>query len=157
MFGWSQAGIHLPDSAIAHLIIYMRSASRVAPRQIYPGATRGRPERGRELYRELCGNCHGINGEGSRAPALNNQEFLNAATNGFLLATITLGRPGTAMPAWSHPEPDRRALSQDERLDLAAFARIWQKQTIDREWVTLSGTASSPRGTPSDTNRNVSP
>jgi len=157
MFGWSQAGIRLPDSTIANLITYMRSASKVAPRQIYPGAVRGRPQHGQELYNEFCRDCHGSNGEGKKAPALNNQEFLNAATNGFLLATITLGRPGTAMPVWSHPEPDRRALSQDERLDLAAFVRTWQKQVIEREWVDFSEDASSPRVRRAGTGGNDSP
>ena len=43
----------------------------------------------------LRSRCHGTNGEGTEAPALNSQEFLNAATNGYILATMTIGRDGT--------------------------------------------------------------
>ena len=135
MFAWSQAGIRLSKADVGNLIGYMRTAADSASGRIYAGAVLGRPQRGRELYREFCRECHGEAGEGPRAPALNNQEFLNAATNGYLLATITLGRRGTAMPAWGQPAEERRTLSQNDRLDLVAYLRVWQTEMIERVWL----------------------
>ncbi|TSA25323.1 MAG: hypothetical protein D4R67_10300 [Bacteroidetes bacterium] len=64
----------------------------------FAGPTLGNKIRGTELFAYRCAECHGTHGTGLKAPSLNDQLFLNAATNGFLLATITLGRPGTEMP-----------------------------------------------------------
>ena len=38
------------------------------------------------------------------APSINNPEFLGAANDGLILATIALGRPGTAMRAFGKHE-----------------------------------------------------
>jgi mono/diheme cytochrome c family protein len=72
-------------------------------------------------------------GEGVQAPALNNQEFLNAVTNGFLLATITLGRSGTPMPAWGFTDRLRHVLTTRERQNIVSYIRKWQNITIRRE------------------------
>jgi mono/diheme cytochrome c family protein len=134
MFGWSQAGVHVSGTDVSSILGYMRTMATGIADRIYPGAVLGRPQQGRERYREHCRECHGVNGEGVKGPSLNNQEFLNAASNGFLLATITVGRPGTAMPAWGRAEADRPALSQRERLDLVAFVRVWQTDVIEPGW-----------------------
>ena len=42
---------------------------------------------------------------------MRNQEFLSAATNGYLLATVTLGRRGTAMPPWGRGSSQHRQLA----------------------------------------------
>ena len=74
--------------------------------------------------------CHGEAGEGKKAPALHNQEFLGAATNGYLLATITLGRRGTPMPSWGTGSQQHRRLTAVERKELVAFIRSWQTVVI---------------------------
>lgn len=100
-----------------------------------PGPTLGSKERGKELFGTLCAECHRTHGTGLKAPSLNDQVFLNAATNSFLLATITLGRPGTAMPVWVDSTAHHRALTAQQRKDLVAFIRSWQlvhfKQSFD--------------------------
>ncbi|MGB2959613.1 MAG: cytochrome c, partial [Bacteroidota bacterium] len=84
---------------------------------------------------ELCSSCHGKAGEGIKAPALNSQEFLSGATNGYLLATVTLGRRGTAMPSWGRGTEEYRRLTAAERLDIVAHLRTWQREVLGREWV----------------------
>jgi mono/diheme cytochrome c family protein len=127
MFGWTQqarAGKKLVTADVEDLIAYMRSAPR--PDFLPPGTSAGNPVQGEALFRELCAQCHGEAGEGSKAPALNNQEFLSAATNGYLLATISLGRRGTPMPSWGTGSPQHRQLNAEVRNDLVAFIRSWQ-------------------------------
>jgi len=84
----------------------------------------------RHIFEANCVTCHGRTGEGITAPALNNQEFLNAATNGYILATVTLGREGTRMPSWGQQTVNRPALSVQDREDVAAFIRSFQKIKI---------------------------
>jgi mono/diheme cytochrome c family protein len=131
MFGWTQqarAGKKLVAADVSDVVAFMRSAP--GPDFLPPGASAGNPEHGGELFGELCARCHGGSGEGLKAPALNNQEFLGAATNGYLLATLTLGRRGTPMPSWGTGSPQHRQLTPGERKDLAAFVRSWQTIVI---------------------------
>jgi mono/diheme cytochrome c family protein len=87
---------------------------------------------GGSLFQELCIECHGRLGEGLQAPALYNQEFLNAATNGYIYATISLGRNGTDMPSWGRGSDKYRALNSQERHDIVAYLRQWQKVVIKK-------------------------
>ncbi len=68
------------------------------------------PARARELLHLLhqdCGSCHGMRLTGGLGPALT-PEALRTKPAESLVATITSGRPGTAMPPW------RRFLSEAE-------------------------------------------
>ena len=46
------------------------------------------------------------------------------------MATLTLGRKGTAMPRWGYGQEGYSALSATERQDLVAFIRSWQRIRI---------------------------
>jgi cbb3-type cytochrome c oxidase subunit III len=135
MIGWSTAVSRqdrLSPSDIADVVAYLRHASQNPPDVIYPGPIFGSAEKGEKLFKELCVECHGRLGEGSQAPALNNQEFLNAATNGFIYATLSIGRNGTAMPSWGRGSDKHRALDFQERHDIVAYLRQWQKVVIKK-------------------------
>ncbi|MBL9018546.1 MAG: c-type cytochrome [Myxococcales bacterium] len=59
---------------------------------------------GRELYGQLCAQCHGKALEGyaaDHAPSLINPTFLESVTDEYLTKSITTGRPGTSMAAYS--------------------------------------------------------
>jgi cytochrome c oxidase cbb3-type subunit 3/ubiquinol-cytochrome c reductase cytochrome c subunit len=60
-------------------------------------------EKGKATYARLCATCHGPAGNGyvaDNAPSLRSQTFLESATDEFIAAGITRGRPGTAMAAY---------------------------------------------------------
>jgi mono/diheme cytochrome c family protein len=120
------------ESELFDLLAFMRAQKKIIPAYLNPGPSLGNPDLGNELFQQFCAECHGKNGEGIKAPALNNQEFLNAATNGYLLATITLGRAGTPMPAWGYPDKQRHVLTTRERQNIVSQLRKWQKITIRR-------------------------
>ena len=130
MFGWS-ADLYnqekLGAQDISNIIGYMRSSAEQELGYIYQGSNPGQRTDGAMLFEKYCAECHGSKGEGVKAPALNNQEFLSAASNGYLLATITLGRTGTAMPSWGYGTTDRPRLTGSERLDLVAHIRSYQR------------------------------
>ncbi len=135
MIGWStdvSSQERLSASDIADVIVFLRHSSQNPPDVIYPGPIFGSAEKGESLFEELCIECHGRLGEGSQAPALNNQEFQNAATNGYIYATLSLGRSGTEMPTWGRGSDRYRALTTQERHDIVAYLRQWQKVVIKK-------------------------
>lgn len=87
---------------------------------------------GRTLYAQNCAACHGLNGKGVRdarggyAPSLNNPEFLAAADDGFLLATIAIGRPNTQMRPFSKAAGGVADLSAAEIRRIVAYIRSWE-------------------------------
>jgi mono/diheme cytochrome c family protein/rhodanese-related sulfurtransferase len=59
---------------------------------------------GAEIYATLCSPCHGKDLKGyaaDHAPSLITETFLASATDDFLKKSITTGRPGTSMAAYS--------------------------------------------------------
>jgi len=135
MFGWSQdlgKLERIKTEDMRDLVAFMRTMADSIPEQINPGQSVGRAATGKNLYDKYCSECHGYNGEGKQAPALQNQEFLSAASNGFLLATISLGREGTDMPSWGRGSEKHPALTGLQRNDIVAFLRSWQLQVIKK-------------------------
>lgn len=51
------------------------------------------------LLLQDCGSCHGLRMTGGLGPALT-LDALAGKPREFLIATVTHGRPGTAMPGW---------------------------------------------------------
>jgi len=77
-----------------------------------PSSMAGLPEKvdpalasaGKAVYDQNCIFCHQADaiGKAGFAPSLTNQEFLQVASDKFLMATIRDGRAGTGMPPFSH-------------------------------------------------------
>ena len=133
MFGWSTDVYNaerLTVTDIGNIIAFMRRTAGEQPAYIYAGTNPGDVTPGEKLYKQHCAECHGMHGEGEQAPALNNQELLNAATNGYLLATITVGREATDMPAWGGASGDYPELTGRQRQDIVAWIRHWQRIRI---------------------------
>jgi cytochrome c55X len=53
-----------------------------------------------QLLVQDCGACHGLHMTGGLGPALT-RSALAGKSRDSLIATVTLGRPGTAMPGWA--------------------------------------------------------
>ncbi len=86
----------------------------------------GVPAEAVPLFVENCSACHGPTGEGSGiAPPLNSEELRARLDDQAIAATITNGRPGTAMPAWGG------RLSDEEIAALVALIRNWDQ--LDEE------------------------
>lgn len=133
MFGWStqiQGEGKLDRQDISDIIAYMRKSMEEEREYIYQGSNPGNAESGKILFKNHCAHCHGDGGRGIRAPALNNQEFLSASSNGYLTATISIGRHGSRMPSWGRDSEEYLSLTAGQRQDLTAFIRAWQRYRI---------------------------
>jgi putative heme-binding domain-containing protein len=94
---------------------------------------------GAKIFRGHCGECHGLNGEGGRGPALTSGVFYHGGSDAELLETISEGIPGTSMPGVFF-SPDQvwqvvayvRTLSQSRRAppsgDAARGARLFREK-----------------------------
>ncbi|MHB0765316.1 c-type cytochrome [Stutzerimonas sp. NM35] len=72
---------------------------------LIPAALAGNPtaERQTQLEHLLvqdCGSCHGLRMTGGLGPAITH-DALAGKPRDSLIATVTHGRPGTAMPGWN--------------------------------------------------------
>ncbi|MBI5201341.1 MAG: c-type cytochrome, partial [Elusimicrobia bacterium] len=118
----------LTSSDIDHVVAYLRSLAarpRVDPLQRdFPGASE---EAGKEVYLSKggCSKCHGENGEGSSGPSLNSPGFLAAASNGYLAATVIMGRDGTEMRSFTRS--GNVHLSAKDVIDVVSYIRAWQR------------------------------
>lgn len=76
------------------------------------------------LFSTYCSVCHGKQGEGVDAPALNNKAFLTSTDNDTIFSVISSGVPGTEMPAWNqvHGGP----LTDQEVRQLVSYIRNWE-------------------------------
>jgi mono/diheme cytochrome c family protein len=121
MPSWSQAhGGPFPDDEIRDLVAYIRSWEPTAP----PAAARPRPadaEQGAALFASACFACHGVDGRGATAPAINDRARLNQFDDEWYRQTVAQGRPARGMPTWG------TVLSPRQIDDLVALFAAWRR------------------------------
>lgn len=120
-----QGAVELYPRQIDDIVAYVRSLER-SKRVSVAKRPSGRPELGRLWYAVSCAGCHGDYGEGSSGPALANPGFLHAASDGFLMATMALGRDGTEMRPVKKGPQSILSLSSDQVNDIVALLRSWE-------------------------------
>lgn len=131
MLAWGEGERGLGDAEIRGLVAYIR--------QLGGGVqfvSDGRPARwvsgdaptGERLYKANCAGCHGAIGGGGEGPAIGNASFLTAATDTFLVETISRGRTGTIMQGFATPNTVRPALTRAEIESIVAFIRTLEKK-----------------------------
>ena len=117
---------------IAHMRQWERPDADYRPRLSVEMSERSISD-GRGLYATYCGSCHGPNGRSIKdgfdyyAPALNNRDFLDAASDGFLLATIARGRRGTPMRPFGEGAGGIVELDWRQISDIVSFMRSWRE------------------------------
>jgi len=113
--GSQMPSLGLSEDQIDRLTLYTLSLRRRTLPDIYLPKDRVKAMRfgarefasnGETIYTAVCLSCHGANGRGTRFPGLvpnpsiANPEFLELASDEFLLQTIRNGRPGRPMLPW---------------------------------------------------------
>ncbi|RJP32911.1 MAG: hypothetical protein C4547_12995 [Phycisphaerales bacterium] len=131
MLGFRKGGqgiAELSDRQIEDIIAYLRLLERAGEHEIARVAKspHGRPELGEYVYAANCTGCHGPRGEGASGPALSNPNFLKVASDGFLMATLALGRRGTEMRPGKRGPQSILGLSSDEVNNVVAYLRSWE-------------------------------
>lgn len=86
-------------------------------------------DEGASVWEFNCGACHGVEGEGLSAPALNSKQFLESSTDEQTRLLTSVGVPGTAMGAYSqdHGGP----LTSEQIRAVTAYIRSWEEEAPD--------------------------
>ena len=97
---------------------------------------------GGDLWALSCASCHGVEGQGVNAPALNSKEFLEAITDEQIHHLTASGIPGTEMPAWWNEFGG--PLTDEQIRALVAFIRSWEPSAPSRpDWRAPEGSTGS--------------
>jgi len=129
---WMLVGIVLTVLAFLAFPLYRfyEPATRAEAKEVLVESMVGQ---GGEIFAANCASCHGANGEGVDAPALNSQQFLTSATNEQISALISHGIPGTEMSAYSLDFGG--FLTSQQINSIALFIRSWEEDAPDRpDW-----------------------
>ncbi|HXE74543.1 MAG TPA: c-type cytochrome [Candidatus Xenobia bacterium] len=126
----------ISDQEALALTVYMLALRRrdvpesyLAPDKIEEKYRELHPEPlvGEQIYTAYCAACHHPQGQGSnfpalgvRAPAIGSSDFIDVASDQFILATLEAGRSERKMPAFAAA---KGTLSADEAQGLVAFLR----------------------------------
>lgn len=121
----AQGPLSFDRGQIADIISYLRFVGGQPDAQIQRLGI-GRSHVGERVYLENCASCHGDQGEGASGPQLANPAFLGSVSDGFLEATIVLGRTGTAMHAMVKSADGVGQLGTEDVQDLVAYMRSWE-------------------------------
>lgn len=136
MPAWGSAAGGLSDPEIVSLRAYVLN-SPIEPVNTMPDeivAVVNNPEftahgdtaHGGAIFIKHCAACHAPTGKGLLGPSIVNQVFQKNATDGFLYATVAVGRRNTAMPAFL--APGRGGFTESDIADVITFVRILAQQ-----------------------------
>ncbi|MBI3760480.1 MAG: c-type cytochrome, partial [Chloroflexi bacterium] len=92
---------------------------------------------GKSLFNTYCTVCHGKQGEGVDAPALNDKTFLAETRDEVIFNIASSGVPGSEMPAWNQAYGG--PLTDQQVRQLLAFIRSWEPTAPDRRAEAMKG------------------
>jgi mono/diheme cytochrome c family protein len=99
-FGTASGG-PLEEEEVDAIVAFMRTWEENPPVELPPEVSVSTVSlEGAEIYRELCAQCHGPDGDGGIGPALSDPTFQDANTDEDIFDTINLGHDATAMIGW---------------------------------------------------------
>ncbi len=129
---WMRAGVVLLAGLVVAFPLYRvwepgnRESAREAQRASLA-------QQGAEIWTLNCAGCHGGNGAGVDAPALNSQQFLRVANDDQMRLFVSVGVPGTDMSAFS--QDFGGPLTTEQIRAVVAFVRSWEPDAPDRpDW-----------------------
>ncbi len=119
-------------------------------------------EKGADLYINNCSSCHGLEGKGGAAPALNSRYFFvqrlddlgfTGSQYDFVEATVASGRPSKVTNQWNQVMPTWSSqfggpLRQDQVASLSQYVMNWEptalQQTMEEDpWIPFNDTPST--------------
>jgi mono/diheme cytochrome c family protein len=116
-FGSSFGG-PLDDDSIDAILAFIRSWEANPPVQLPPEIVPTQPSlSATDVYKNLCSQCHGPNGEGGVGPPLADPKFQSTNSDQDIYDTINLGHKATAMIGWGE------ILSAEQIQELVQYIR----------------------------------
>ena len=121
MPAWSvDYGGPLTDEDVRSVVAFIRAWEPTAP-EVLPVVFTPSAERGALLFSDVCTACHGENGLGGQAGAINDAARLAQVDDDLYREIVRNGKPALGMPAWG------AVLTSDQVEDLVALAAAWRQ------------------------------
>ena len=139
-----QGVVEMSASQIEDIVTWLRR-NQGQPRAVTARPGMGIPVIGAEVYAETCSECHGDRGEGRVGSALSNPHFLRSASDGYLAATMILGRENTPMVSLARSGQGIVELDAEQVANVVAFLRAWEHQPPPREPSAQEGSLADQR------------
>ena len=127
MLAWADRENGFSNEEIQKLVAYLRELGggiQFRPDPLARIWATGDTGLGNRLFAANCAGCHGAGGEGLDGPALANKQFLDSASDTFLVETISRGRRGTTMQGFASGSVVRRSLTRREIESIVAYLRL---------------------------------
>jgi len=88
---------------------------------------------GASIWQFNCASCHGVDGDGGTAPALNSEQFLQSSTDEQMRLLIGVGVPGSDMAAYSLDFGG--PLTSEQIKGVVTYIRSWEETAPDNpDW-----------------------
>ncbi len=129
MRGFARGGggmTELDPAAVDDVVSWIR-ALEGQPRVEVSKNAAGNAGSGAVVFEQSCSGCHGVHGQGDTGPALANGDFLELASDGFLLGTMSLGRDGTEMRPVRASAQSIVDLTVEQLEDVVTHLRVWEE------------------------------
>ena len=115
--------VELTDQEINSIVAYIRAfeddpVSLKGVPMIY-----GDSKAGKEVFKNICAQCHGDHGEGGIGPAIGKKGFLDNVSDGFIYAMMRIGRPGSEMKSFPTHGNGFSNLTDKEASNIVSFLR----------------------------------
>jgi mono/diheme cytochrome c family protein len=130
MRGFARGGqgmTELDPERVDDVVAWLRSLEG-QPRVEVSKHPTGNPGPGAVVFEQSCSGCHGVFGEGDTGPALANGDFLELASDGFILGTMSIGRDGTEMRPVRKSPQSIVDLTVEQLEDVLARLRAWEQE-----------------------------
>lgn len=120
----------LAMAGVFPLYRFVEPSSREASREAHLDSL---AQTGEQLFNLNCSSCHGLNGLGGTAPALNSKQFLQAATDEQIQTFVAVGVPGTQMASYS--QDFAGPFTSEQIRAVTVYLRTWEATAQDRpDW-----------------------
>ncbi len=125
----SAFGGPLDDDDIDAVVAYIRSWEANPPVELPPEIVVGVDEdtlalNSKQIYEQLCAQCHGLNGEGGIGPSFADSQFQASRTDTQIFDAINLGHEATSMISWGD------VLSVDQIQDMVTLIRQFEASSV---------------------------
>jgi mono/diheme cytochrome c family protein len=149
----------LQEEQIKLLVKYIRSewgkepdGYKDAPPYALGDLKKADPKAGKKIYAVACACCHGDNGGGGVAGALNDPAFLALVSDQLLRRIMITGRPDFGMPDYRNRGDDRpksfEPLTSKQIDDVVAYIASWRQAYLEAA-KTMASDAGQQPSTPS--------
>lgn len=123
----------LSKKELNNIVSYIRTYEKNPPQLTGRSTISGNYLTGKDDFKKFCAQCHGDGGAGGNGPAIGKKGFLEANSDGFILAMMMSGRDGSEMKKFGRG--GLVELDADQALSIAYYLRHKPESDIGTKYI----------------------